>query len=163
MTPPVNQKTFNLVNRVSKSFDLLINNFAYAATLLFRVAFKIGMVLSPTFALRFVTTINLRRIRIIVSQTKLITSITQTINARRVKFVFTMKERLKAVSTISLRLRMTPVSKAIQKAVSSIIIRKIVLTINPILAQFFTLGDFDPQTLGDLDALTLGEMDYTTS
>jgi hypothetical protein len=163
MTPPVNQKTFNLVNRVSKSFDLLINNFAYAATLLFRIAFKIGMAFSPTFALKFVTTINLRRIRIIVSQTKLITSITQTINARRVRLIYTMRERLKAVSTISLRLRMTPVSKAIQKAVSSIIIRKIVLTIDPILAQFFILGDYDPQTLGDLDALTLGEMDYTTS
>lgn len=162
MTPPVNQKTFNLVNRVSKSFDLLINNFAYAATLLFRVAFKIGIVLSPTFALKFITTINLRRIKIIVSQTKLITSITQTINARRIKFVFTMKERLKAISTISLRLRMTPVSKAIQKVISTITIKKITINAIPVLAQFFTLGYYDPQTLGDLDTLTLGEMDYTT-
>lgn len=162
MTPPVNQKTFNLVNRVSKSFDLLINNFAYAATLLFRVAFKIGMVLSPTFALKFITTINLRRIKIIVSQTKLITSITQTINARRIKFVFTMKERLKAISTISLRLRMTPVSKAIQKVISTITIKKITISAIPVLAQFFTLGYYDPQILGDLDTLTLGEMDYTT-
>ncbi len=162
MTPPVNQKTFKLINRISKSFDLIIDNFAYAATLLFRVAFKIGMVLSPTFALRFVTTINLRKIRIIVSQTKLITSITQTINARRVKFVFTIKERLKAVSTISLRLRMTPISKAIQKVISTITIKKITITAVPILAQFFTLGYFDPQTLGTLDTLTLGQMDYTT-
>lgn len=163
MTPPVNQKTFNLVNRVSKSFDLLISNFAYVATLLFRIAFKIGITFSPIFALKVIATINLRRIRIIVSQTKLITSITQTINARKVRLIYTMRETLKAVSTISLRLRMTPVSKAIQKVVSSIIIKKVVLTINPTLAQFFTLGYFDPQTLGDLDALTLGEMDYTTS
>ncbi len=163
MTPPVNQKTFSLVNRVSKSFDLLINDFAYAATLLFRIAFKIGMSFSPTFALAAFTTINLRKIKLIISQVKLITSITQTINARRVRLIYTMRERLKAVSTISLRLRMTPVSKAIQKAASSIIIKKIVLTIDPTLAQFFILGDFDPQTLGDLDALTLGEMDYTAS
>jgi len=163
MTPPVNQKTFSLVNRVSKSFDLLINDFAYAATLLFRIAFKIGMSFSPTFALAAFTTINLRKIKLIISQVKLITSITQTINARRVRLIYTMRERLKAVSTISLRLRMTPVSKAIQKAVSSIIIKKVVLTIDPTLAQFFILGDFDPQTLGDLDALTLGEMDYTAS
>jgi len=163
MTPPVNQKTFSLVNRVSKSFDLLINDFAYAATLLFRIAFKIGTSFSPTFALAAFTTINLRKIKLIISQVKLITSITQTINARRVRLIYTMRERLKAVSTISLRLRMTPVSKAIQKAVSSIIIKKVVLTIDPTLAQFFILGDFDPQTLGDLDALTLGEMDYTAS
>lgn len=163
MTPPVNQKTFNLVNRVSKSFDLLINNFAYAATLLLQIIFRIRIIFSPTFVMKFITTINLRRIRIIVSQTKLIASLTQTINARRVRLIYTMRERLKAVSTISLILRTTLVSKAIQKAVSSIIIKKIVLITNPVLAQFFILGDFDPQILGDLDTLTLGEMDYTTS
>lgn len=162
MTPPINQKTFNLVNRVSKSFDLIINNFAYATTLLFRIAFKIGLSFSPTFALKFASTINLRRIRLIISQMKLRVSITQTINVRRVRLIYVLRERLKAISTISLRLRMTPVSKAIQKAVSSIVVKKITLILNPTLAQFFTLGEFDPQTLGDLDALTLGEMDYTS-
>lgn len=162
MTPPINKKTFSLINRVSKSFDLIVDNFAYAATLLFRIAFRITMTFSPKFILGFVTSINLRRIRLIISQVKLRVSITQTINARRVRILYNIRERLKAVSTILMRVRVGFSSKAIQKAFSSIIVKKVVLILDPTLAQFFTLGNFDPDTLGDLDSLTLGEMDYTT-
>ena len=89
-------------------------------------------------------------------------SITQTINARRVRIIYVAKERMKAVVTILLKNRITFISKAIQKLVSTIVIKKIQIIATPILAQFFTLGYFDPQTLGTLDVLTLGEMDYTT-
>lgn len=162
-SPPVNQKTFKLINRISKSFDLIISNFAYAATLLFRIAFKITFSLSPKFILGAFSTINLRRIRVIISQVKLITSISQTFNARRIRLIMTMKERLKAIVAIYGRVRLTIISRATQKIFSSIIIRKISILSNPVLAQFFILGDFDPDTLGDLDGFTLGNMDYTTS
>lgn len=161
MTPPINQKTFNLVNRISKSFDLIIDNFAYAATLLANFRSRIAITISPTFALSVFSTINLRRIRLVISQMKLIVKLTQTISLRRVRLVISVKERVSNLLTILGRLRITAVSSARQKLVTSIIIRKIVLTIDPTLAIFFTLGDFDPDTLGTLDVLTLGEMDYT--
>jgi hypothetical protein len=162
MTPPVNQKTFNLVNRISKSFDLIIDNFAYAATLLFRIAFKITLTFSPKFLIGFVSIINLRRIKLIISQMKLRVSITQTINARRVRILYIMKERASLSLINYIRLRITATTKAIQKAITNIIIKKVTITAVPILAQFFTLGYYDPQTLGTLDVLTLGQMDYTT-
>ena len=161
-SPPVNQKTFNLTNRISKSFYLIIDNFFYAATLLMNVLFKLRITFSPTFAIAFLTNINLRKIKLIISQVKLRVSITQTINARRVRIIYVAKERMKAVVTILLKNRITFISKAIQKLVSTIVIKKIQIIATPILAQFFTLGYFDPQTLGTLDVLTLGEMDYTT-
>lgn len=139
-----------------------VANFAYAATLLFRIRFKIPITYVYSSIGKIYSTIRLRRVKITISVMKLITSMTQTINLRRVKITASMKEIGKIYSTIYGRLRLTITSKAIQKVVSSIIIKKVVLIIDPTLAQFFTLGDYDPQTLGDLDALTLGEMDYTT-
>ena len=162
MTPPVNQKSFTLINRVSKTFPIIISNFAYAATLLFRIRDRIRLSFSPTFYIKFIYTLTLKRIRLIISQVKLITKPTQTIDLRRVRLIVTVRERLKAVTTIYGRLRLTIVSSARQKLVSSIIIKKIVLSITPTLAHFFTLGDFDPDTLGTLDVQTLGDMDYTT-
>ena len=162
MTPPVNQKSFTLINRVSKTFPIIIANFAYAATLLFRIRDKIRLTFSPIFYINFIYTLTLKRIRLIISQVKLITKPTQTINLRRVRLIVVARERLKAVTTIYGRIRLTILSSARQKLVSSIVIKKIVLTISPTLAQFFTLGDFDPETLGTLDVQTLGEMDYAT-
>ena len=162
MTPPVNQKSFTLINRVSKTFPIIIANFAYAATLLFRIRDRIRLTFSPIFYINFIYTLTLKRIRLIIFQVKLITKPTQTINLRRVRLIATAREKLKAVTTIYGRIRLTILSSARQKLVSSIVIKKIVLTISPTLAQFFTLGDFDPETLGTLDVQTLGEMDYAT-
>lgn len=162
MTPPVNQKSFTLINRVSKTFPIIIANFAYVATLLFRIRDRIRLTFSPTFYIKFIYTLTLKRIRLIISQVKLITKPTQAINLRRIRLIVAVRERLKAVTTIYGRIRLTIISSARQKLVSSIIIKKVVLTITPVVAQFFTLGDFDPDTLGALDVQTLGEMDYTT-
>lgn len=162
MTPPKNSKTFNLIVRTSETFDLIIENFAYAATLLFRIRNKIRITFSPQFFLVMYSTINLRRIRVLISQMKLITSLTQVINLRRVRIILSIKERIKFVSTVYGRVRLSVSSKAIQKVITSIIIKKVSFTMIPILATFYTLGDYDPQILGDLDSLTLGEMDYST-
>lgn len=162
-SPPINQKTFSLVNKISKTFPIIIANFAYAATLLFRIRDRLRLSFSPSFYMNFIYTLAIRRIRLVVSQVKLTVKITQTINARRIRLVTVMKERQKAVTTIYGRIRVNLISSARQRLISSIIIKKITLAISPILAQFYTLGYFDPQTLGTLDLLTLGEMDYTTS
>lgn len=161
MTPPVNKKTFDLINRVSKSFDLIVDNFAYAATLLVTLRSRLILTFIPTFALGFSSIINLKKIRLIISQVKLTVKPTQTINLRRVRITYSIRERITNTITILSRIGILAVSSARQKLVSNIIIKKIVLTITPTLAQFSTLGQFDPDTLGTLDVLTLGDMDYT--
>jgi len=157
-----NEKTFTLINRVSKTFSLGIKNFAYAATLLFRIRDRIRLTFSPVFAVGLFSTISLRRVRLLFSQMKLITKITQTISLRRIRITYIFRQKMASFVTIFSRIRMTIISSARQKLVSSIIIKKITLAITPTLAQFFTLGDYDPDTLGTLDTLTLGDMDYTT-
>lgn len=161
MSLPVNKKTFNVINRISKSFSMIISHFAFATTLLFRVRFTIRQIITPTFAVKASSIINLRKVKLVISQVKLITKITQTINLRKIKLNMTMKEIGKLVITMYGRVRIGFVSKAIQKASSSIIIKKVQILATPILATFYTLGNFDPDTLGTLDVLTLGDMDYT--
>lgn len=159
--PPVNEKTFDLTNKVSETFSMIISHFAFVTTLLFRIRDRLRLIILPSFSTKMTTLINLRKIKLVIGSTRLITSVAQTINTKRVSFIFSMKERLSLVASIYGRMRMTISSKAIQKAVTTILLKKITLTINPVIATFFTLGYFDPEILGDLDTLTLGEMDYT--
>ena len=156
-----NEKNFRLVNRISKNFQIIITNFEYAATLLFRINMKIAIGFIPTFAARISSAIRLRRIRIVISTVKLITKITQTINSRRINIAFAIRERLKAVTSIVMKHPILFVSKARQKIVSIVSEGFLHIAWVMTLATFFTLGDFGPDTLGDLDVLTLGDMDYT--
>ena len=158
---PINKKTFNLTNKISETFSMAVSQFAFATTLLFRIRDRLRLIILPSFSIKMVSLINLRKIRLIIGTAKLITSITQTINAKRVSLVFSIKERLSSVVSIYGRIPITISSKAVQKAVSTILLKKVTLTIDPVIATFFTLGYFDPKILGDLDTLTLGEMDYT--
>lgn len=160
-SPPVNTKTFSLINKISETFSLRISNFAFATTLLFRIRDKINLVILPSFKISPLMVFNLRRIRLITGVVKLIANITQTINVKKVRLVLSIREILSNTITIYGKVPLSIVSKAIQKATSTILIKKITLTIDPVIATFFILGDFDPEILGDLDPLTLGEMDYT--
>ncbi len=101
MTPPINQKTFTLINRISKSFDLIIDNFAYAATLLANFRSRLIITILPVFSLSAFSTINLRRIRLVISQMNLIIRQTQTINLRRVRLIISVKERVSNFCEIS--------------------------------------------------------------
>lgn len=160
-SPPVNQKTFSLINRISETFSMRLSNFAFATTLLFRIRDKIKIVILPKFSTKMLTTINLRKVKVSIGVVKLITSIIQTINLKKISIVFTMSDRMSFLIDIYGRIRMTISSKAMQKLLSTIVIKKITLSINPVIATFFTLGYFDPEILGDLDTLTLGDMDYS--
>ncbi len=159
---PINKKTFSLTVIQSKTFSVFINGFQYATSMFFRIFFKIPITFVGSALAKISPTINVKRVRLVISQMKLITKITQTISAKRVRVTVFYRERGKIATTIYGRLRITPVLKAIQKSVSNINLRKVILTISPTLAQFFTLGVYDPTTLGTQDTKTLGQMDYTT-
>jgi hypothetical protein len=155
-----NEKTFKLVTRVSKTFSLAVANFAFATTLLFIIRDRIILTFIPTIISSAVSIIKLRRVRVVISQVKLITKITQIINLRRVRIVYTYRETQKSISTFLLKVRLIIVSKATQKIVSSINLRRVILSISPTIATFFTLGDYDLDTLGAMDVETLGDLDY---
>lgn len=156
-----NEKTFRLVNKVSKNFQIVIAGFQYAATLLFNINMKIRVNFVPSFIMKMVTAMRLRRIRIVISTVKLITSVTQSISSRRIRLALVIRERMNAVASIVVYHPIGFVSSARQKIVSTIKNGILRLNIVMTLATFFTLGIFDPQTLGTLDTKTLGEMDYT--
>ena len=159
MSLPINKKVFRLTNRISKSFKLLVDNYTFAVTFLFRIREKIRLTFVATLAARVSATINSRRIRL-TFLSKLITKITQTISSRKIKLTILPREIKKAVTTILFNTRLTISSKAIQKLVVNMAQARLTLVTSPILAQFFTLGDYDPDTLGTLDTETLGDLDY---
>lgn len=158
-----NSKSFNLINRISKSFDLVVEGFQFATSIFMNIRFKIPITFISSAIAKIVTTINLRRVKITISQTKLIGKIVTGISLRKVRLNFSMKERGKIVTTIYGRIRISFPTKAIQKIVAGINLRKVVLTIVPTIATFFTLGYYDPSTLATMDTETLGDLDYVAS
>lgn len=155
-----NSKSFNIINRFSKSFSLVVEGFQFATSLFMRIRFKIPITFVTSAIANVFTNIRLRRIQITISPVKLIGKLVTTINLRRVRLNFSMKETGKIYTTIYGRVRLNLVTKAIQKIVTSINLRRINIAFDPTIAQFFTLGVYDPDTLGDWDAATLGQMDY---
>jgi hypothetical protein len=159
MADPTNSKVFSLKNKISSTFSLSISQFAYAATFLFRIRDRIRLVFSASLVLGALSNIHLRRVRIL-TQVKLLAYAVQQIRLRRVRLTILPKEILKGVSNILFRHSMVVVLSSRVRAISNILLRRVRLSISPVIAQFFTLGDYDPSTLEDLDDLTLGEMDY---
>lgn len=158
-----NKKSFNIVSVSSKAFGLILDSFDYAATLIFRINNKIRITFNSSVISKLTQTVNLKKIRILISQVKLIVKPTQTINLKKITLSAIAKLRGKLVSTINIRSIINFTSKAIQKTVSNIILKKIKFSFTAILATFFTLGDYDPDTLLIMDSETLGDLDYIES
>jgi hypothetical protein len=164
MSLPVNKKSFNLTNRITKSFGLIISNFAVADTIFFKIRDRVRITfVSSIISQITAVSINVKKVSLVISQMKLTSKLTQTLDLKRISVVYSIKERMGAVVAFSLRFPMVIISKAQQKAITSLTIKKIQVLISPILATFYTLGTYDPQTLGTLDTKTLGEMDYLSS
>lgn len=159
---PVNKKSFSLTSRVSKSFQIAIHGFQFATSLFMNVGFRLVIGFVSSAVAKIVTNIRLRKVRI-AFVSKVTVKPTQLFNLRRVRLTFVSKALLKSVITIYGRVRLLMISSARQKLVTSIVIKKVVLTISPTLAQFFSLGDYDPDTLGSMDTQTLGALDYIAS
>lgn len=156
-----NEKTFRLVNKVSQSFSMIVTNFQYVATLITNIRLKLNLAFVPLLQMKLITIMRLRKIRLTISQMKLIANMVQTISSRRINILTTLRQRMKAVVVIYTRLPITFISKARQKLVSIIAGGKLLIAATPNLVQLFLLGRYDPDTLGTWDASTLGAMDYT--
>lgn len=158
-----NKKSFNIVSVSSKTFSFILDSFDYAVTFLFRINNKIRITFNSSVIVKFTQTINLKKIRILISQVKLIVKPTQTINLKKISISAIGKLIGQIVSTINIKLPILFVSKAIQKVISIITLKKIKFTFTAILATFFTLADYDPDALSTMDVQTLADLDYVES
>lgn len=158
---PVNKKDFSLINRISKSFSILIDDFKFAATLLFNVRFNIRQIYTPSFKINFSQIFNLRKVKITISPFALIANITQIINVSRVRLVLAYQEIDDFVITMSQKTPITFATQLIQQLVTIVTIKKIQFIFTATIAHFFSLGDFDPDTLLVMDSQTLGQLDQS--
>lgn len=158
-----NKKSFNLTSVSSKTFNLILSSFDYAVTFLFRIRNKIQITFISSLINKVTQTINLKKIKILISQVKLIVKPTQTINLKKIKFTAISKLIGKIISIIRIKNVITFISAARQKIISYIILKKIKFTFTAILATFFTLAYHDPSTLATMDVQTLADLDYIES
>jgi hypothetical protein len=159
---PSKTKFFKLTSVNSKSFNLIVEAFDFAITLLFRIINHINITFVSSAIVSSFSTITLKKIKL-VSATKLIGKIVSTINLKRIRLNIVAREIGKIIAIINIRNRIGFVSKAVQKSISTIILKKIKFTFTAILATFFTLGTYDPSTLATMDTETLGDLDYIVS
>lgn len=158
-----NKKSFSLITVSSKTFRMILNNFDFAVTFLFRINNKIKITFISSLINKFVQTVNLKKIKILISQVKLITRIAQNLNLKRIRISINPKLIGKIISLINIRMPIAFISKARQKITSSIIMKKVNFSFSAILATFFTLGYYDPSDLATMDIKTLSELDYIES
>jgi len=156
-----NKKSYNVSLRKKKSYKVSLFGFQYAATLIANIRQKLPITFVASLTTKLATTINVKRIRLIISKTSLIQKITQTISSRTIKTIMVMKLRQKLVTIISQKHPLLFSPKLRQRLGTTINNGILSLVMSPIVAIFFTLGDFDPDTLLTMDSQTLGELDYT--
>lgn len=158
-----NEKSFKIVSVSSKTYNLILSSFDFAVTFLFRIRNKIKITFLASLVSKVTQTFNLKKIKIVISQVKLIVSQTQTLNLKKIRLNISSKLIGKVVSIIKVKNVILFISKARQRIVSSIILKKIKFGFTAILATFFTLAYHDPSTLSVMDVQTLGELDYVES
>ena len=144
-----------------KAISIILSGFQYATSLFFNFGIKIPMTFIGKSREKLITTISIKKITI-RALAKIRFSISQTIKVSKITANIIARERKKIISPIKLRVRISPISKAIQRVSSSIFLRRIRIVASPTIATFYTLATFDPQALSVNDSKTLLQMDYTT-
>lgn len=150
-----------MIVKSSKAYSIAIAGFVFAATLFFRIRDRITITILPQFTTQMFTTINVKKV-VVVALMKLSGNIVSTINTGRNTLTARASEIGKLFVDMVSYHPIVFISSAIQKITLTLMGGRLGLTISPILASFFILGDYDPTTLGTQDVKTLGAMDYTT-
>jgi hypothetical protein len=155
-----NKKSFSVIIKNSKAYNLIVTGFEVANTLLFHINDKIKIHFTPKFLVKIFSTISLGKLNIIFNN-KVTVKIVQVFRVTKVSIVFGIRQKLSAVLPVIIKMPITFISHAIQKIVIAFSGGKLVLTISMLLTHFYTLGYFDPNPLSVEDTQTLGQMDYT--
>jgi hypothetical protein len=148
------------------SFTLTIFGISIVVTSIIRFKQYLRMVFGNIkLGMKFILNLNVRKIRLTISNTllKLIMYVTSTIKISKTTFIITMKQLMKIVYPqkiskiiISGLMRMTSKFTWLPK------VPKTGFTLSMIVAQFITLATHDPKTLATMDSQTLTSLDYTT-
>ena len=155
-----NRKSFIVSIKDRKSFNLVMSYFDYAITFLFNINLKINIDYVMSLFMKVTQTLIVKRVRILISKVKLITTITQTLNIKKLRLVLIFGKLLKITINPKQHIDIIAYSVLRQKIVSIVNMKKLKLVTSVILATFYPLSTYDPQTLLTLDTETLGEMDY---
>lgn len=162
-----NKHSFIAYIRNKRSFSLIIDNLAIAVNWIAGIKIsRIRIIVSQMLIqMRLPLTVQIKRIRITNILFRMRTNIVHTISARWVRVVANMRQQMRFVHTISAR-RVTIGSfmRQVSKLGSvPIKLYKIVLGANMLIAQFYLLSTYDPQTLSAMDATDLEDLDYVVA
>jgi hypothetical protein len=156
----VNTKSYNLVRILGKSFSLAINGFATALTFIFNNIFGLALTFVASLFMMSDSDINVKKVSLVFQNPNLTEKITQTINAKKVALLLSIRESLKAIVTITQGIDFLPGISSREK-VDAGLSNKLPITSTVLLAQFNSLIVFDYLQLSDVDGEILGDMDYT--
>ncbi len=157
-----NKKSFITKLVSSKSFTFILDNFDYAVTFLFRIKQRIPITFISHANLGSVSNIVLKKVKMVVSNSKLIGKVVSNITLKKVKLGLVAREIGKILFPITLKkIKLNAISRVIQKVVSSFGIKKIKIGFVGIYGTFYYLSTYDPQTLATMDSQTLSQLDFT--
>ena len=156
-----NKAAFTIAVGLSKAFAIAMHGYVVANTWIFRTKDKINIGFIPKFTVKFVSAINVRTIRMNVSKIILAAGVRSAIQLRKIRIVAYTKARMKLSFATILRIGISAYTKAKQKITMTMRLRKVAIAFVPIVAAFYTLGDYATSTLGAMDTSTLGALDYT--
>lgn len=154
-----NKKTFDLILKTREVFNLYVYNFQMALTFLFRIRQKLPITFISSLRTRAYALFVIKKVRFSFVP-KFTETLLLTMRARKVRFAYKVSEFLQLFTTINSGLSILLTIRERQKLVTTIYQGVLSLGLDPILAKFFLLLDYDLDILGDLDANTLGDMDY---
>lgn len=157
-----NSKSFNLISITRKSFNLIINNFDFVFTLLFRLREHVRIEFLSKAIVNATQSLRVKKISI-VSLMKMISKNYPVIRVKKIKMLLSMRLAILFDFLMNENISLNIITTIGQRLVLPLTIKKIGISADPTLAEFYTLGQYDPDTLGTMDLLTLGELDYTLS
>lgn len=142
-----------------KRFSTILSSFAFAATLIFRIRDRVRINFLVSLLVGLLTTIRTGRTKIL-SISRLIGNIFSTIRTGTTKILSNTKMIGRIISTVSLKAKIIPLLREIQRTMTTIKTGRLKINTSVIVATFFTLGVHDPIILETHDEKTLGDMDY---
>lgn len=152
--------SFDLNIVTKKIYDIVIKGFTPSDSWFVQVFQKFpiafGMKVGKYFSITMTSKTN------VISSIKLREMLTFNLLAGRNSISFSMKFKEYISKTISQRSVLVGSWKERSRLATAISNFNFSATFSPLLAVFYTLGDWDSSTLGTLDTETLVDLDYTT-
>ncbi len=158
----INQKSYSLITRISKTFSVYLSNFPIISTLLAKIKHGVRMQFTVFASQRLASNVSSKRIRLLISSVKLGQTILANIRQGKSAIYYTLSQTTNGASLIAEKtIKLYLTSRLWQKVYSLTKIKGIRLSLSPIYGSFFLLSAFDAGALSVKDGSTLASMDYS--